>query len=114
MDWNLVKARWKQARGKVKEKWVRLTDEDLNIIQGRRERLERKIHERYGFASDHVSKEIEDWVRCHLTASPQRSRRTTKLPLPKIRRRSVAEGTVTAISLPRRLAKGSGCSDAAS
>ena len=60
MDWNQVEARWKQARGKIKEKWVRLTDEDLEAIGGRRALLERKIQERYGFATDYVRKEIED------------------------------------------------------
>ena len=99
MDWNQVEARWKQARGKVRQKWVRLTEDDLKVIGGRRERLERTIHERYGFATDHVRKEIEDWVRCQLTASPRRPSRKTKLALPR-RRRSVANGSVTAIVAP--------------
>ena len=99
MDWNHVEAGWRQARGKVKQKWVRLTEEDLKTIAGRRERLESKIHERYGFATDHVRKEIEDWVRCQLSASGRRLGRKTKLSLPRMkqRRRSGADGSVTAI-----------------
>jgi uncharacterized protein YjbJ (UPF0337 family) len=100
MDWNLVDARWKQARGKVRQKWVRLTEDDVKVIGGRRERLESKIHERYGFATNHIRKEIEDWIRCHLVATPRRSSRKTKLALLRIRRRrSVPEGSVTAISM---------------
>jgi uncharacterized protein YjbJ (UPF0337 family) len=76
MDWNQVEARWKQARAKIKEKWVRLTDEDLEFIEGRRERLERKIQERYGFAADHVRKEIEDWVRWQIPSSRNRTSKT--------------------------------------
>ena len=40
-----------------------LTEDDLNSINGRRERLEDTIHKRYGFAADHVRKEVDDWLR---------------------------------------------------
>jgi uncharacterized protein YjbJ (UPF0337 family) len=47
----------------VKEKWEKLTDDDLRVIDGRRDKLEGKIQQRYGFASDHVRKEVDDWAR---------------------------------------------------
>ena len=103
MDWNQVEARWKLARGKIKQKWGRLTDEDLEVIRGRRERLERKIQERYGFATDHVRKEIEDWVRWQFPVSPQRRSRKTKFASVGTRRAqrngSPANWGVTAISM---------------
>ena len=40
MDWNRIEGSWKQFRGKVKEKWGKLTDDDLALINGRREQLE--------------------------------------------------------------------------
>ena len=43
MDWNRVEGNWKQFRGSVKEKWGNLTDDDLDVINGRREQLEGKI-----------------------------------------------------------------------
>jgi uncharacterized protein YjbJ (UPF0337 family) len=101
VDWNLLEARWKHARNKVKAKWVRLTEDDLKVIVGRRERLEIKIQERYGFATDHVRKEIDDWVRCQLAAIPRRQSRKTKLALPR-RRRSGADGSITPIVAPQR------------
>ena len=52
MDWNRVEGNWKQFRGKVREKWADLTDDDLERINGRREQLEGKIQERYGSARD--------------------------------------------------------------
>jgi len=61
MDWNRVEGNWKQIKGKVKERWGKLTDDDLNVIGGRREQLEGKIQERYGFAKDQVHKDIDDW-----------------------------------------------------
>lgn len=51
----------KQVKGKVKERWGKLTDDDLNVISGRREQLEGKIQERYGLAKDQIRKDIDDW-----------------------------------------------------
>src|SRR6202000_1274460 len=44
----------------VKEQWGKLTDDDLNVIDGRREQLEGKIQERYGYAKDQARKDIDD------------------------------------------------------
>jgi uncharacterized protein YjbJ (UPF0337 family) len=63
MDWNRIEGNWKQMKGTVKEKWGKLTDDDLTPINGRRDQLEGKIQERYGFAKDQARKEIEDWYR---------------------------------------------------
>jgi uncharacterized protein YjbJ (UPF0337 family) len=46
---------------KVKEKWGKLTDDDLTAINGRRDQLEGKIQERYGLAKDQAKKQIDDW-----------------------------------------------------
>ena len=62
MDWNRVEGNWKQFSGKVKEKWGKLTDDDLDIINGRREQLEGKIQERYGVAKDQVRSDVDDWL----------------------------------------------------
>jgi uncharacterized protein YjbJ (UPF0337 family) len=61
MDWNRVEGNWKQFKGKVKEQWGRLTDDDLDVIAGHRDQLEGKIQERYGIARDQVRKDIDDW-----------------------------------------------------
>ena len=50
MDWNRAEGDWKQIRGMVNEKWGKLTDHDLVVINGRREQLEGEIQQRYGFA----------------------------------------------------------------
>jgi uncharacterized protein YjbJ (UPF0337 family) len=63
MDWNRIEGNWKQMKGTVKEQWGKLTDDDLTLINGRRDQLEGKIQERYGFAEDQARKEIEDWYR---------------------------------------------------
>jgi uncharacterized protein YjbJ (UPF0337 family) len=61
MDWNRVEGNWKQLKGKVKEKWGKLTDDDLDVISGKRDQLEGKIQERYGWAKDQVRKDVDDW-----------------------------------------------------
>ena len=62
MDWNRVEGNWKQIKGKVKEKWGDLTDDDLDKIAGRRDQLEGHIQERYGIAKDQVRQDVDDWM----------------------------------------------------
>ena len=61
MNWDRIEGDWKQFTGKVKEQWGKLTDEDLTVIKGKRDQLEGKIQERYGYAKDRVKKEVDDW-----------------------------------------------------
>jgi len=63
MDWDRIEGDWKQLKGKVKERWGKLTDDDLTAISGRRDQLEGKIQERYGYAKSQARREIEDWYR---------------------------------------------------
>jgi uncharacterized protein YjbJ (UPF0337 family) len=53
---------WTTAiKGQIKEKWGKVTDDDLNVINGKRDQLEGKIQERYGYAKDQTKKDIDDW-----------------------------------------------------
>ena len=61
MDWDRVEGNWKQVVGSVKEKWGKLTDDDLSVINGRRDQLEGKIQERYGYEKDRVRTEVDNW-----------------------------------------------------
>ena len=61
MDWNRVEGNWKQFKGAAKEKWGKLTDDDLDVIEGRREQLEGKLQQRYGFAKDQIRKDVDGW-----------------------------------------------------
>ena len=61
MDWNRVEGNWMQVKGKIKEQWGKLTDDDLDVIAGKRDQLEGKIQERYGKAKDEARREIDDW-----------------------------------------------------
>ena len=62
MDWNRVEGNWKQFKGKVKQKWGDLTDDDLDKVAGRRDQLEGLIQERYGLAKDQVRQDVDRWL----------------------------------------------------
>jgi uncharacterized protein YjbJ (UPF0337 family) len=63
MEWKRIEGNWKLVRSNIRKKWAKLTDEDLSVIDGRRDELEDKIQQRYGFATEHVRKEVDEWVR---------------------------------------------------
>jgi uncharacterized protein YjbJ (UPF0337 family) len=71
MDWDRVQGDWKQLKGKVKEKWGKLTDDDLNVIAGQRDQLEGKIQQRYGLAKDQVRWRRIRSARMWTTGSPR-------------------------------------------
>lgn len=62
MDWNRVEGNWKQFKGRVKEKWGDLTNDDLDKVNGQRDQLEGLIQERYGIAKDQVRKDVDAWL----------------------------------------------------
>ena len=59
MNADILKGRWKQIRGQAKVWWGELTDDDLDMIDGRMESLVGVLQERYGYAKDAALKEIE-------------------------------------------------------
>lgn len=61
MNRNEFEGNWKQFKGRVKEKWGDLTDDDLQEIEGRRERLVGKLQERYGKTEAEASKEVNEF-----------------------------------------------------
>jgi uncharacterized protein YjbJ (UPF0337 family) len=63
MNWEQVEGKWDQFKGSVKEKWGKLTDDDLTMIKGRRENLAGRLKERYGLEKEAAEKEIDFWVR---------------------------------------------------
>ena len=63
MNWEQVEGKWKQSIGKVKEKWGKLTDDDLDVIRGRRDQLIGKIQERYGIAKQEAEKQVDEFAR---------------------------------------------------
>jgi uncharacterized protein YjbJ (UPF0337 family) len=63
MNSDILKGKWKQVRGKAKEWWGKLTDDDLDVIDGNRDQLIGKLQERYGYTKEQAAKEVNDRLR---------------------------------------------------
>jgi uncharacterized protein YjbJ (UPF0337 family) len=63
MSWNRIEGNWKQFKGKIRETWGKLTDDDLEQIAGKRDMLLGKIQEKYGIAQDEAEKRIRDFEK---------------------------------------------------
>lgn len=59
MNWDIVEGNWKQFNGKVKAQWGKLTDDQLDVISGKRIELAGKIQEAYGISKDEAEKQIK-------------------------------------------------------
>ena len=62
MNWEQVQGGWNQWSGKIKEKWGKLTDDDLTVVAGRRDQLTGILQQRYGFAKEQAEKELDNFV----------------------------------------------------
>ena len=63
MNWDQAEGNWKQIKGKVKEKWGKLTDDDIAFISGKRDQLIGRVQERYGIAREEAESEVRQWER---------------------------------------------------
>jgi uncharacterized protein YjbJ (UPF0337 family) len=63
MNSDQLEGQWKQIKGKVKEKWGKLTDSDLDVIAGKRDQFLGKLQERYGFTKEQAERDLSDWER---------------------------------------------------
>jgi uncharacterized protein YjbJ (UPF0337 family) len=63
MNWDQIAGNWKQFKGYVKEKWGKLTDDDLTVIAGKRDQLAGKLQERYGYEKGQAEKELDEFSR---------------------------------------------------
>ena len=61
MNKDTVEGNWKQFKGKVKEQWGKLTDDDFDVIAGKRDQLLGRIQQRHGLAKDEAEKQVKDW-----------------------------------------------------
>lgn len=62
MNWDRIEGNWKQFKGKAKEQWGKLTDDDVDVIQGRRDQLVGKVQERYGIAREEAERQVAEFL----------------------------------------------------
>ena len=65
MNWDTIKGQWKEVRGKIKEQWGNLTDDDLDRIEGKRDQLLGAVQRRYGIAREEAEDQIRRFETTH-------------------------------------------------
>ena len=70
MNWNQVQGNWKQFKGKVKEQWGRLTDDQLDVIAGKRDQLIGTVQEAYGIGKEEAERQIRSFENRYETWKP--------------------------------------------
>jgi uncharacterized protein YjbJ (UPF0337 family) len=61
MNSDIIKGKWKQLNGRIKERWGNLTDDDLDVAEGHSEYLAGKLQERYGWTKEKAQQELRDF-----------------------------------------------------
>jgi uncharacterized protein YjbJ (UPF0337 family) len=68
MNWDTVKGSWKEFTGEVQQRWGKLTDDDVAVIDGKQEELVGTLQKHYGLAKDEAERQVEEF--CH-TCKPR-------------------------------------------
>ena len=63
MNKDILEGKWEQLKGKAKEKWGDLTNDDWAVVQGKRDQLAGRIQERYGRTKEEVETEVDEWLK---------------------------------------------------
>jgi uncharacterized protein YjbJ (UPF0337 family) len=67
MNWDQIEGNWKQIKGQAKERWGKLTDDDLDVIAGKRDQLAGKLQKAYGYGKERAEEELEEFcAECEL------------------------------------------------
>ena len=61
MNWDRIEGNWKQYKGTAKAKWGKLTDDQLDVIAGKRDQLAGRIQEAYGITVETTERQISQW-----------------------------------------------------
>jgi uncharacterized protein YjbJ (UPF0337 family) len=61
MNWETFKGNWTQLRGRVRMQWGKLTDDQLDVIEGRRDLLLGKLQEAYGVTEEEADRQVQAW-----------------------------------------------------
>jgi uncharacterized protein YjbJ (UPF0337 family) len=62
MNEDILKGKWNEIKGRVKEKWGKLTDDDLTAVEGKKEKLLGLLRQKYGYAKDKAEQEYKDFI----------------------------------------------------
>jgi len=63
MNWDQVQGKWTQMKGSVKQQWGKLTDDDLDVIDGSKDKLVGRLQERYGIKKEEAQRQLDAWTQ---------------------------------------------------
>lgn len=63
MNWETLEGKWNQVKGTLRSKWGKLTDNDVELVKGKRDALIGRIQERYGIERDNAERQVDDWIK---------------------------------------------------
>ncbi len=63
MNSDQMQGKWKQMKGSVKERWGKLTDDDVNVVNGQFDQLVGRVQERYGIQKEEAKKQVDEWLK---------------------------------------------------
>ena len=73
MNSDQFEGQWKQLKGTVKEKWGKLTDDDITSLSGKKDQFIGKLQERYGYSREQAEREADEWAAHDPTAPATRA-----------------------------------------
>lgn len=69
MNWDQVEGTWKTMKGRVREQWAKITDDDIEAIAGKKDRFLGAIQKRYGYEKEKAESELENFLKNQKTKS---------------------------------------------
>ena len=63
MNEDIFEGKWTQLKGKVKEQWGKLTDDEIDQLDGKKDQLVGRVQERYGIARDQAERDVDTWLK---------------------------------------------------
>lgn len=71
MNWDQIEGKWSEVKGEIRQRWGNLTDDDLEVIAGSKDKFLGRLQQRYGIAKEDAQNQLEDWL---LKVSPSTER----------------------------------------
>jgi uncharacterized protein YjbJ (UPF0337 family) len=62
MNWEMISGQWTEMKGKLRSKWGKLTDDDMEVIAGKKDVLIGRLQQRYGLEKDEAERDVDRWL----------------------------------------------------